>query len=424
MGKVKVAIIGAGLRGTYKYGEYIQKNLSLCEVVAIVEPKKGRRDIFVNKYNINKDNAFDNFEDFFEKGKIADAVIICNSDARHYDYLNKSLEIGYHVLLENPMTNSLDKLVHIKELANKFNDRVFMSCNELRYTKFFNKLKEIIQSQELGKLVNIQYKDNIGHWNYAHNYIRGNWRNSSDSSPIIVSRNCNDIDILIYLIESNCKKISSFGRLKHLNNENMNLNMSESCLRCSIENKCPYSAKKIYLEKDRTIKYSVHIDPSESNLKEILEKGPYGRCVYMCDNNVCDNMVSILEFENGVNVTLNSSAFTKEPNKLINMMFSFGEVSGNFIDGKIRIEKFSQENFIEININEDIKDEMLNTKLISDFIGLINKQINKNTILDNIQSHIVSFAGEYSRVSSEVVTIDKFFDNAVEMTKQIESVLI
>ncbi|WKK94289.1 hypothetical protein Q0Y04_09625 [Clostridioides difficile] len=46
MEKVKVAVIGAGNRGTYAYAPYIYENSDVCEIVAVAEPKKGRRELF------------------------------------------------------------------------------------------------------------------------------------------------------------------------------------------------------------------------------------------------------------------------------------------------------------------------------------------------------------------------------------------
>lgn len=99
MEKVKVAVIGAGNRGTYAYAPYIYENSDVCEIVAVAEPKKGRRELFTQKYNLDSKNVFETLEDFFKHDKMADAVIIATNDDRHYDVAKLALEKGYHVLL-------------------------------------------------------------------------------------------------------------------------------------------------------------------------------------------------------------------------------------------------------------------------------------------------------------------------------------
>ena len=427
MKKVKVAVLGAGVRGTYAYAPYILEKSDLCEIVAVAETKKGRRDLFSQIYNLKEEFVFESAEKFFEYEKIADAVIITTNDDRHYNYAKSALEKGYHVLLEKPMANSLDGLVHLEELSEKYNDKILMTCYVLRYTQFFNKLKEIIDSKELGELVSIQHNENIGYWHFAHSYVRGNWRNSSDTAPIILTENCQDMDILLYLTGSKCRKIASFGKLKHFNSDSFKLTMSENCYRCSEEEDCPYSCKKIYLENTRLLNNAVHINPTKENLDNILKEGPYGRCVYRCDNNVVDNMVNIIEFENDVTATFNLSAFTKECNRTIKLMFTNGEVGGSFKDNEIRIKKFGQEDEELINIySNNLSYNEGNINLIKNFIKLVSEDnINqdRNNIQEAIESHVMAFAAEYSRVSEEVVYIDKFFENAIKMTNEIESTL-
>lgn len=427
MKKVKVAIIGAGNRGIHTYGEYLSELNESCEIIAVVEPKENRRELFGNKYNIPNENRFNKIEDFFNSKKIADAVVIATNDDRHYEPTKIALEKGYHILLEKPMANTLDKIINLEELCENYKDRVFMVSHVLRYTPFFNKLKEIIDSQLLGDLISIQHNENIGYWHFAHSYTRGNWRNSSDTSPLILAKSCHDLDILLYLTNSSCKKISSFGSLSHFNNKNFKENMGDTCVKCGVEQDCPYSCKKIYLENDRKMNYAVHINPTEKNLLDIFESSPYGKCVYKCDNNVVDNMVSILEFNNGVTATFNLSAFTKECDRTIKLMFSHGEVGGSLMNNEIRIKQFGKSEEVIINPCNNTKGHGGgDSRLIKDFvraIGANNNSLIKSNAKDSIESHIIAFASEYSRISNEVIFIKEFYESAVDMTKELEEKL-
>lgn len=428
MSVVRVVIIGAGLRGMYGYAPYIYENSNLCKVVGIVESKKARRDLFKQKYNIEEKYVFESASEFFASDKIADAVVVASSDDMHYEHAKESLKKGYHVLLEKPIANSLDGIIHLNELCDKYQKQVFMTCHVLRYTNFFEKLKDIVNSKELGELVSIQHNENIGYWHYAHSYTRGNWRNSSDTAALVLTKSCHDMDILSYIVGSKCKKVASFGNQKHMVHTNFGEDMGENCFECSVEKDCPYSAKKIYIDNDRDINNSVHLFPTKENLSTILKSGPYGRCVYKCDNNVVDNMVSILEFENNVTATFNLCAYTKECDRTIKLMFSKGEVGGSLLKNEIRIKIFGEDKETIINPGKNIKGHGGgDLRLIEDFIRLIkeNKVMeSKTSVKKAIESHIVAFAAEYSRISESVVYIDEFFKEAVKMTNDIEKTLL
>lgn len=422
MEKVKLAIIGTGLRGAYTYAPLIAKYKDKCEIVAFVENKKGRRDLFLEKYPVDKDMVFDNLNDFIAHDKLADAVIISHYDLLHYDTAQVLLVKGYDVLVETPVANSLDGLVHLKEYSLKNKDRLFMVAYNNRYSSFYTKLKEIVDDKKLGDLINISYNVDIGYQNFVHNYVRGNWRITSDTATIMLTNSCQDIDMMINLSKGKCQKVSCFSDLRIFNWENFNTKMSENCFRCSEEESCPFSAKKIYLQEDKLINNSVHINPTKDNLEAILKQGPYGKCVFYCDNDVCDNLNSIFKFDNKVTSNFNINAFTKESDKKIRLFFKEGEVEASFKQKEIKIKSFLNTDEKIIKIDQENTDE----KLFVDFIDRVKNKNYKSCISDVgsvIESHVATFAAEFANVSETVVDVKSFFDDAVEMTRQIEKMM-
>ena len=425
MENIKLGLIGAGLRGNYTYAKYINKDIKECRLVSVVEKRKGRRESISKEYNINDEHTYESIEAFLKEDKFVDGIIVASGEDRHYDHVNLLLEKGYDVLVELPITNTLDRLIKIQKLSEIHSNKIIMSCNLLRYNKVVNKIKQILESKKLGNVISIEYNQNIGYKNYVHNYVRGNWRIDSDTSPLILNKSCQDIDIISYLLDSKCKKITSFGNLKHMNNKNFKLGMGDNCFQCDIEYKCPYSAKKIYIDSENEIKYAVHINPTKENLTKILKQGPYGRCIYKCDNNVVDHMTNILVFENGVNATLNINGYTNDKDINIKVLFTEGELEASFFKEEILIKEFisNKESIISVEIDTTIEKKS-EISLLKNFIGRLKTKNDKEQIRELIDSHIVAFAGEYSRVVEETINIKEFYKNAVEMTEQIEKVLL
>lgn len=416
MKKVSIAVIGAGARGRFAYSSYALKNKEDVEIVAIAEPNEERRNLFVEEHGIKNELVFNTWEDMLKEDKLADGIIIANNDEGHFKPTKIALEKGYNVLLEKPMSNSLAEVIKLGELAKKYNDRVFMVCHVLRYTPFFEALKNIVDSGRLGRLINIQHNENIGYWHFAHSFTRGNWRNSNETSPLILAKSCHDMDILLWITGANCKKIASFGHLTYFKEENFKEDMGNRCLECQCEEECPYSAKKLYLGEKPVFTSVVHPNPTSENLEKALREGPYGRCVYKCDNNVVDHMVTILDFDNEVTATFNLSAFTKDIHRTIKLMFTEGEVGGNDIKNIIEIKKFGSDE-VEIIIPKEVEGGHLggDIGIMKDFIKSIREGVSetRTSALRSIESHIMAFAAEESRLNNSIINIDEFWNSKI-----------
>ena len=397
MKKISVAVIGAGVRGMNAYAPYLLENPTLGQVVAVAEPNEEKRNNFKNRYNIKEENTFYSYNDLLSKDKLADALIIATSDEQHYEPAQMALKKGYHILLENPMSNKLEEVIKLGELAKKYPDQVFMICHILRYTPFFSELKKLVDSKELGELVSIQHNENMGYYHYAHSYTRGNWKNSNETSPLVLAKSCHDMDILLWLTGKHCKYISSFGSLSHMIEENFQDNLL-----------------KAYL-------YAVDSNQTNENLKKAITAGTYGKCVYKCDNNVADHMVSILEFENNITATFNLSDFTNDCSRTTKLMFTHGEVGGNSLKNVIEVHNFGERNHMIIH-PKIVKSGHGggDFKLMDDFIKSVNNReaYIKTSAIDSVESHVMAFAAEYSRLNHEVVDINKFLRNELEKLKK------
>ena len=112
-----------------------------------------------------------------------------------------------------------------------------------------------------------------------------------------------------------CWRASSFGSLRHFRASERPAGAADRCLDCSIETTCPYSAKRFYLDqlgRDWIIDYCVSVitdDRTPAGVTKALREGPYGRCVYACDNDVVDNQVVNFDFADGSTASMTMTAF-------------------------------------------------------------------------------------------------------------------
>lgn len=418
---LRIGVIGAGNRGKDVYANFILKNSDEAEIVAVAEPNPLKRDQMIKAHGILPEYVFNSWEEFLEKDKFCDAVILATGDDMHFEPMELAMKKGYDILLEKPMSNKVEECIDIVKMAEKYGVKV-MVCHVLRYTPFFSKLKELIDSGIIGEVVDIQHNENIGNFHFAHSFVRGNWRNSNETSPLILQKSCHDLDILSWLLNGNpCKKIASFGNLKYFRKENALEGSADRCLECKYIDSCIYSPKKIYYNNIGAWPTLVASEiQTEEALTKSLEDNQYGRCVYKCDNNVVDNMVSIIEFENGVNVTFNLCAFTDEVCRTIKIMGTKGEIRGNDAKNHIEVYEFGkgEGRFANGKKTEIIPDVLEggrgggDTGLMNDFVNLClgRQEDSRTNPRTSLESHIMAFAAEDSRVNGNVVYMDEYLN--------------
>ncbi|MEN6385051.1 MAG: Gfo/Idh/MocA family oxidoreductase [Phycisphaerales bacterium] len=409
---ISLAVIGAGCRGN-NYANYASEYPEEAKIIGVAEPRDFYRKQMALKHSIKPENCFNDWKELLARPKLADAVIIATPDNQHLEPAIAFADKGYNILLEKPMTQTEKGCRDITE-AGLRNNIIFAVCHVMRYTAYSQKLKSLIDSGVIGELISIQHLEPLGYWHQAHSYVRGNWRNEHESTFMLMAKSCHDLDWLRYIVGTRCSKISSFGSLKHFVKKNKPIGASSRCMDCSCESQCPYSAGKIYLERAKRGEYGWPVDILTADLTldgvtKALETGPYGRCVYECDNNVVDNQTVNMLFENGVTAVFTMTAFTKAADRKTRVFGSRGELYGN--GSIIKHHNFLTDETIELDVNQS--DGTINTghgggdyALMKSFITALVKN-DKSYILsgplETLESHLMVFAAEKARHQSSVI---------------------
>lgn len=312
---VTAVIVGAGHRG-FGYACYAITRKDILTIVGVAEPDKVNREKCVDVFQLKKDQVFNSWEELAEKEKLADIAIICTQDRMHKDPAVQLSAKGYHILLEKPMAVNYEDCCEIIDSVKK-NEVMFGCCHVLRYYPQYRLMKKLIDDGVIGQICNINHTEPVGFWHFAHSYVRGNWRREDESSCSLLAKCCHDLDLIAYWMGGNhCKRISSFGSLMHFTPENKPSKATNNCLTCPVHKECAFSAQKIYLDRARQGNYgwpvSVVCQATDiEDLEEALKTGPYGRCVYSCDNNVMSNQIVNMQFEDGATAIVNMVALTK-----------------------------------------------------------------------------------------------------------------
>ena len=414
---VKLLIIGAGGRGS-GYAGYAKEFPDKATVVGVAEPRDFYRQRLVAAHQIPDKNVFTDWQQAAQRRRFADAVVICTQDAMHVEPAVAFARKGYHVMLEKPMAPNAKDCRRIVRTALARNI-IFAVCHVMRYTSYTRKLKEVVDSGVIGEVVSVQHLETVGYWHQAHSFVRGNWRNEAESSPMLLAKSCHDLDWIRHLIGKRCLRVASFGNLLHFSKAGKPAaaGAATRCLDCAYEPQCPYSAKKIYL-RDRVDKgakwWPVDVltpNVTEESVTEALRTGPYGRCVYECDNDVVDHQVVNMLFDGGATAAFTMTAFNQAGHRKTRIFGTRGELLG---DG----EKITHFDFLT-DSTEVIDTTKSDASILGghgggDF-GLMQSFVHavgtgdRSAILsgpaETLETHLMVFAAEEARHHNRVVEV-------------------
>ena len=409
MKPITAIILGAGSRGA-TYGGFAQEHPDQLQIVAIAEPRKDRLDALADSLGVPKENRFSDWKELLSKPQMADCCFVCTLDDDHTAPAIRAMELGYHILLEKPMSNREDECRIIADTAAR-TGRHLAVCHVLRYTPFYMTLKALIDRGEVGEVTTIDQIENVGYWHQAHSFVRGNWRNSQETSPMLLQKSCHDMDIILWLMGKRCQKMQSFGSLRHFTSENAPEGAPQRCLDgCPHAETCPYYAPKLYMDMNRT-GWPVDVITTDMSLegrRKALEEGPYGRCVYHCDNDVVDRQVVNLEFEGGAVANFTMTGLSADFSRQLKIFGTQGQIQADMGTKEIVLHRFGQEKQI---IPLDMGTEASghgggDYGILRDFLSILRSGGESRTSAAvSLQSHLICFAAERSRKENIVVDL-------------------
>jgi predicted dehydrogenase len=400
-------------------------------IAAVAEPDPIRRGRMADAHDLDDSRCFGSWEDLIAAGPLGDAAIVATQDQMHVEPAVAAMAAGYDVLLEKPMAHTLEGCVRLVQESERLG-RVLQICHVLRYSPFWRTLHEILHSGVLGDIITVEHRENVAFWHMAHSFVRGNWRNKELSSPMILAKCCHDLDVLVWNLQSPVRRLASAGSLLHYRSESVGPEIPLRCVdNCPIEPQCPFSAIGIYLDYERTFDglpaelSAAGLDPSAPERwpfnvispdvtrvgrRRAIEEGPYGRCVYRCDNDVVDHQSVLLELQNGASVNLIMHGHSDREHRSM-------RYDGTRATLRARALEPGE---IEINYHGGKSERILvdsgatghgggDEGIMGDFVRVLRGEITPlTTARVSLESHLLAFAAEEARVSGQWVDMVEY----------------
>lgn len=411
---ITVAIAGLGDRGYNTYAQFSARFPARMRIAAVADPRPDRVALAAKQFQLAPEQCFSSAEEMLAQPQLATLLFVCTQDGQHAAHAVAGMQRGYHILLEKPIAPTPEQCHAIAEAAQRTKRKVVV-CHVLRYTPFFGKVKELLDSGAIGELVTIQHQENVGYWHQAHSFVRGNWRKTDETSFMLLAKCCHDLDLLLWLSGRHCLRASSYGSTYLFRADKAPAGAAMRCLDgCAAKESCPYDAEKIYLTNPQTgvchgkTGWPCEVlanEPTPETIRHAIETGPYGRCVYHCDNDVVDHQVVNLELTDGVTAQLTMSAFTTRRGRDTRLMGTKGEILAAMDENRITVTPFGGEAYT-IDVSKLAADFSGHAggdvRMVEDFLQWVETDVlpsaRMSTLSRSLESHYVAFAAEQSRL--------------------------
>lgn len=411
-----LAVAGAGARGA-AYAELAVRRPDRCSVVAVAEPRPPARQSFAERHGLGGSGVFESWRELADQPRLADAVVVAVLDDQHVEAALAFIERGYDILLEKPMATTEDGCRQIVEAAERAGVTMQV-CHVMRHTDYTRMLKAELAAGVIGDIVSVEHLEPVGSYHFAHSFVRGNWRREDETSFVLLTKSCHDLDWLNHIVDHAPRRVASFGSLMHFRAESRPAGAADRCLDCAVESGCPFSAARLYrtgLRDGGTKQYFTKVMAdgvlTEDAVTEALATGPYGRCVYACDNDVADHQVVSIEYDGGITASFTLSAFTPLENRRTKIFGTRGQITA---DGRfIEIYDFLTERRTTIDTSKDGSSAAEghaggDQALMDDFVDALvdgRPELITAHLQDTLDGHRLVFAAEHARRTSTVVQL-------------------
>jgi predicted dehydrogenase len=409
-------VLGAGLRGRGVYGAHARLHPERLRVVALAEPDDGRREAMAAEHGLAGPAVCRDWTELLARPQQAELAIVATGDTLHVEPALAALARGYHVLLEKPIAPDPVDCVRVVQAAEAAG-RMLQIGHVLRFTPFYTAVHEIVSSGRLGRLLHLDLREHVSTWHMVHSFVRGKFRSRAVAAPFLLAKSCHDLDLLVWLAGRDPLRVSSFGALSGYCAANAPEGAPPRCSDgCPVQERCPHDAVRFYAGPDDALARGwpwsdVSLDPSREARRRALETGPYGRCVYRCDNDVVDHQTVAVDFGDGLTGSFAVHGHAWRECRNLRITGSEGELRGQLESGELEITRHG---------SLDVERRRLEAAPIGHFggdAGLLAHVLGALGRADDdtrasgrtaLAGHLLGFAAECAREEGRVVDVTAF----------------
>jgi len=293
LARKRYAMIGTGHRGTGMWGKDIfERYANEIEFVGLCD-KNGKRAEAGRKLIGAACPTFTDFDEMVAKTR-PELLMVTTVDSTHHEFITRALAKGIDVITEKPMVTEAVQAQAILDAEKKYNRKITVAFN-YRYAPKHQKIKEILQSGEIGKITSVDFSWYLD-TSHGADYFRRWHRLKSGGGSLWVHKATHHFDLVNWWLAADPVEVQAYGDLtvygkagtfRHTN-----------CRTCPYKAKCPFYWD---LTKDaRLMKLYAECEDVDGYMRD--------GCVFKEDIDIYDTMSAGVKYSNGVMMSYSLNA--------------------------------------------------------------------------------------------------------------------
>lgn len=256
-----------------------------------------------------KARVYGGYEDLV-KSRDIEWIVVGSWNSLHARQVIAALDAGKNVFCEKPLATNFNDCLAVKNALLRSGKKLMIGFT-LRYSPHYRKIRELINTGLIGKIVSLEFNETL---NFNHGgHIMCCWRRRREFTGChILEKCCHDIDVANWMVNSRVSDVASFGGLDFFKPENEH--------------------------------YMYDLAPNTDGHRAYCSwPTAHGANPFTSDKDIIDNQVCILQYENGVRATFHTNINSGIPERRIYILGTEGAIRADTMTGKLEYRKIGFE---------------------------------------------------------------------------------
>ena len=293
-GKLKLAIVGTGDRGTLDwcvplaqdYGD-VTRLVGLCDI-------DGKRVKAAQALIGTAAPVFTDFDRMVQETR-PDAVLITTVDATHWRYNTRAMELGVDVISEKPLCTAEDQCQAILDTEKRTGRKITVGFNARHGTES-KRVKQLLLEKAVGDVISVDFHEYLD-TSHGADYFRRWHHLKENSGTLLCHKASHHFDLVNWWLDSRPVEVSAAGELKFYGRNHSF--RGTHCRSCPFREKCDF-----YWDLTKVPEYNKLYADCESEDGYLRDA-----CVWRENTNIYDTMSVRVRYENGVLLTYTANTY-------------------------------------------------------------------------------------------------------------------